>query len=363
MMGILNNIRNIMNDIIENSYCIGQLYGEMKKIKDPRRQKLISSVRLGDEQKRQIDTLFKDNYGKSIRDDWHRLYQSFTGQFDACYFPEYLFSSKLEPKMNAPAYRYVLDDKLLLPLFCVGLSNVRTPHSFFTVSESLCFDNDKKIINFKNLAYKNWGGKSLIIKPVQNTNSGVGVLKLHSFENIRKILTQDKKQTYIIQECVLQNEQLSKLYPNAVNTFRVITYLWNGKVYHTPLTLRIGQGGSYLDNAHAGGMFIGVSDEGGLESIAFTEFGNKFEEHPDTHVKFSGYKIEFVPQIIEVAKKMHLNAPQLGIISWDMTVDKDGMIVLIEANTRGQSIWFPQMANGKGAFGENTAEILRYISH
>ena len=59
---------------------------------------------------------------------------------------------------------------------------------------------------------------------------------------------------------------------------------------------------------------------------------------------------------------VHLNAPQLGIISWDLTVDQNGVFVLIEANTRGQSIWFPQMANGMGAFGKNTAEILKFIA-
>ena len=147
-----------------------------------------------------------------------------------------------------------------------------------------------------------------------------------------------KKGTYIVQECIAQNEQLAVLYAGAVNTFRVITYLWNGEVFHVPLALRIGQGGSYLDNAHAGGMFIGVNDSGELNDEAFTEFGKRYKEHPDTH------------------------APQLGIISWDLTVDQNGEFVLIEANTRGQSIWFPQMANGMGAFGKNTAEILKFIA-
>lgn len=40
-----------------------------------------------------------------------------------------------------------------------------------------------------------------------------------------------------------------------------------------PLALRIGQGGSYLDNAHAGGMFIGVNDLGELNEEAFTSLG------------------------------------------------------------------------------------------
>lgn len=39
-------------------------------------------------------------------------------------------------------------------------------------------------------------------------------------------------------------------------------------------------------------------------------------------------------------------------------MNRDGQIVLIEANTREQSILFYQMSNGKGAFSENMAEIL-----
>lgn len=171
-----------------------------------------------------------------------------------------------------------------------------------------------------------------------------------------------KKGTYIVQECIAQNEQLAVLYAGAVNTFRVITYLWNGEVFHVPLALRIGQGGSYLDNAHAGGMFIGVNDSGELNDEAFTEFGKRYKEHPDTHAVFKGYKLSFVPELIKTAKKLHLNAPQLGIISWDLTVDQNGEFVLIEANTRGQGIWISQMAHGCGPFGKNTEDILRYVA-
>lgn len=208
------------------------------------------------------------------------------------------------------------------------------------------------------------GGTEAIIKPVQDTSSGVGVEKIKGIEAIKNNLQEKaaKKGTYIVQECITQNEQLAMLYSEAVNTFRVITYLWDGEVFHVPLALRIGQGGSYLDNAHAGGMFIGVNDLGELNDEAFTEFGKRYKEHPDTHTVFKGYKLNFVPELIKTAKKLHLNAPQLGIISWDLTVDQNGVFVLIEANTRGQSIWFPQMVNGMGAFGKNTAEILKFIA-
>ena len=364
-MGILNSGRRVMKMLIEKSYCIGQLYGEFKKIADPRRMKLIEQVKLTDIEKKKIDAFYEENYGKKVKYNWHKLYQSFTGKFDENYFPEFLFSSILEPKMNAVDYRYVLDDKLMLPLYCIGIPNTRTPRTYYTISNGICFDEHKQIIECNENVPIMDMSNSVIIKPVQDTSSGVGVRKISGIENIRAALlvaVKDNK-SVIVQECICQNIKLSKLNPSSVNTFRVITYLWNGKVCHVPVTLRIGQGGSFLDNAHAGGMFVAVNDNGVLGDVAFTEFGDRYTEHPDTHFQFKGYELDFVPQIIDVSKKMHLNTPQIGIISWDITVDQNGTIVVIEANTRGQGIWLPQMAHGKGPFGENTSDILRYISH
>lgn len=137
-MGVLNSSRKAMKGFIEKSYSMGQLHGEMKKINDPRRQNLIETVHLTKAEENKIDTLFVSTYGKKIKYDWHRLYQSFTGKFDENYFPEYLFSSVLEPKMNPMDYRYVLDDKLLLPLFCVGVDHVRTPRTYYSVCDGIC---------------------------------------------------------------------------------------------------------------------------------------------------------------------------------------------------------------------------------
>ena len=86
--------RKAMKGFIEKSYSMGQLHGEMKKINDPRRQNLIETVHLTKAEENKIDTLFISTYGKKIKYDWHRLYQSFTGKFDENYFPEYLFSSQ-----------------------------------------------------------------------------------------------------------------------------------------------------------------------------------------------------------------------------------------------------------------------------
>ena len=129
--------------------------------------------------------------------------------------------------------------------------------------------------------------------------------------------------------------------------------------------MRIGQGGNFLDNAHAGGMFIAVDNDGTLHKKAFTEFRNEYTQHPDTKIKFEDYKIDLFPEVIKAAIQMHESVPQIGCCNWDFTIDITGTPMLIEANMnngkQGGGIWLIEMAHGVGAFGDNTAEILQWL--
>lgn len=370
-MGLLSKMRNFMEKQIGVLYRLGQEHGEIKKIKDPRRVDILSKVVLDKKQKEGIDHFFVENYGKKISYNWHRLYQSYTGKYNEQYFPEILLSSSFEPLVNPVEYRIVLDDKLLLPIFCNSIENVRTPKTIGTYSNGIYFDNDKKIYSRQEFIsfIENIG--DCIIKPTQDTSSGRGIQKVNfiggfdsiSQKSISDVIKIYNDTSYIIQEVISPNEKLSILNKSSINTFRIVTYIWKGNIFHWPISLRIGRDSNFLDNAHAGGMFISVSDEGVLSEAAFTEFQTVFYEHPDSHVVFKNYKLDFVPELITVVEKMHLNTPQLGLISWDLTVNDKNEIILIEANTRGQTIWFPQMASGKPAFGDNTAEVLRYLKN
>lgn len=108
-------------------------------------------------------------------------------------------------------------------------------------------------------------------------------------------------------------------------------------------------------------MFIALSDDGTLHKTAFTEFKEEFVEHPDSKLKFEGYRIPLLPNVVDAVKRMHYSLPAIGVINWDMTLDESGQPVLIEANVNGGSIWLFQMAHGCGVFGERTPEILRWL--
>ena len=208
----------------------------------------------------------------------------------------------------------------------------------------------------------------VVIKPTVDSDSGNGVRFL-KMKNGIDAYTGECAQTifayydgdFNVQECLHCHKVLTEIYSSSVNTFRVVTYIWNGKVCHMPIIMRVGQGGNRVDNAHAGGMFVSVSDDGILGKRAYTEFRQEYAFHPETNLVFDGYCIPQVPQIIEASYCLHRRMPQLKALSWDLTLGEDGSVVLIEVNTMGQAVWVCQMASGKPAFGENTAEVLRSL--
>jgi D-alanine-D-alanine ligase-like ATP-grasp enzyme len=83
--------------------------------------------------------------------------------------------------------------------------------------------------------------------------------------------------------------------------------------------------------------------------------------HPDTHLIFDGYEIAPLKNVVETAKRLHGLLPQIKMISWDWSLDRNNVPVLIEINISGQAVWFNQMVNGESIFGDHTEYFANMI--
>lgn len=332
-----------------------------------KKEPLWSKVVLSPDQEKEIKEYWKEISGFEIETKWHRLYQSYMGVYQKKYFPEILFSTKLEPMLSPAKYHGILSDKGLITSIFPG-GGYRTPETFvYNCNGILTGKNHDVIDEDEALRRVNNCGK-VIIKPTVDTSSGVGVRLLvmndgmdeRSGESSKDIL-HGYKSNYIVQESVVQSTYLSKIYSGSLNTFRVITYICEGEVCLAPLAMRIGSGGSFVDNIHAGGLSIGITSDYKLRKYAFSEMGERYEKHPDSGVVFDGYEIPPLEKVVTTALELHGRIPQIKMISWDWAIDTNDTPVLIEINISGQSVWFPQMLNGEPIFGEHTEYFANMI--
>jgi len=334
--------------------------GEIRNIE--RKKDLWSKVALTSEKDKEICDYWKKISGHEIDTRWHRLYASYLQcPVKIDFFPEILYSTGLENQLNDPKFHSVLSDKCLLTSLFPGDDKYRIPKTIVLNSYGTFVDDNHRVITRTEAVefLRNVG--TVIIKPTVDSSSGESVMKAELADgfdgnnglSIDQIF--DKyNQNFIVQECVKQSEYLSRLCDKSLNTFRVITYICKGKVFHAPLSLRMGTGTTFVDNIHAGGIGIGITDDYKFRKYAFSEMGEKYEVHPYSKIVFEGYDISPLKNIVEVAHHLHGYIPMLKMISWDWSLDDHDIPVLIEINIAGQAVWLSQMVNGESFFGENT---------
>lgn len=332
---------------------------------------LWSKVDLNPSKDLEIRNYWKRISGCDIDTRWHRLYASYLNcPVRKDFFPEILYSTRLEKKLSNPKFYGILSDKGFLTSIFSGDGTYRTPKTVVYNSYGTFVDGGKQVLSTDDAKKRIGDAGLVIIKPTIDTSSGEGILKANfvngadtlSGETVDKVVDR-YKQNFIVQECVKQSRYLADLCDKSLNTFRVITYICNGKIHLAPLSLRMGTGTSYVDNIHRGGVNIGITDDYKLRKCAFTEYGERFEVHPYSQVKFEGYDISPLCKVVEVAHRLHGYVPMLKMISWDWSLDENNTPVLIEMNISGQSVWFPQMVNGQSFFGENTEYFANMIKN
>jgi hypothetical protein len=143
---------------------------------------------------------------------------------------------------------------------------------------------------------------------------------------------------HILEERVIQSEVLAALNASSVNTVRCVTFNTNNGFVIPNGFIRTGRDGMFVDNGAKGGIFIGVdSSNGQLSTDGITEYGEVFEKHPNTGIRFKGYQLPEWRQMLEICREMAAKVPQIKYISWDMAHTSDGWIV-IEGNSYGQFI-------------------------
>lgn len=339
------------------------VFGELRAIN--KKKGLYSGVIWSEEQEQLFNEFWEKNYGRRISSAWNKLYQSANGIFDEKYFPEFYYTTRIEPRLNPYHYCVAFSDKNLLPYLYGGFDGLYIPRVYLSCVNGV-YKIDKDELVSKNtaiLSLQNIG--QCVIKPSINSGSGSGVyiadikngVDSHSRRAISEIF-EELGNNYVVQEIIHNNSELSELCPQSLNTLRVITYYVENEIHCAPVTLRVGNGNNRVDNIHAGGLCVGVNTDGTLKPKAYLlghgDNNKVFDSHPSSKQVFNQYYIGDVEKVVKTAIGLHKRIPQLGIVSWDLSINDNNQITLIEANCRDQSIWFPQIVNGCSFFGNDT---------
>ena len=323
-------------------------------------RKNYKNYKIGIEDKKLFKDFWKKNYGRKVSLKWHKLYASINGKFNVCYMPEVIYTKEIEPYFNKFNLSINFADKSVFQYF---FKEVKQPIIIAINNSGIFVDKEKNLVTKEVLCDHLLKYKEFIIKPTVDTGAGRNVKLIKDINDVNKLynILDEYKENYIIQEKIKQSECLSNIYPHSVNTIRVITYILDNQVKNLLPVLRMGINNSIADNWHFGGIAIGIDENGKLKKYGYNDKCEKYEKHPNSKLKFEGYKINGIQKVIEIAKKIHCNVPHVRIISWDFTIDIEEEPILIEANYKCQTTRMNQLCHEE-LFGNDTEKILKEIS-
>ena len=149
----------------------------------------------------------------------------------------------------------------------------------------------------------------------------------------------------LVEEVLRQHEALNALYPDSVNTVRMITYRDADERLHVIASvLRIGNG-SVIDNFASGGMFTMLDENGVALYPGVDKQSNIYREHPVTGTPIAGFQVPFYDEVVAMIETAATRLPSVPYVGWDVAVTADGP-ALIEANHNSSVFQMKPSASG-----------------
>lgn len=154
----------------------------------------------------------------------------------------------------------------------------------------------------------------------------------------------DSDQT-LLEEVLSQHEALAELYPDSVNTVRMITFRDpHDKLHVIASVLRIGNG-SVIDNFASGGMFTMLDDAGVALYPGVDKQSHIYPMHPVTGTPIQGFQVPHYSEIVEMVADAAKRLPTVPYVGWDIAVTPEGPS-LIEANHNSSVFQMKPSASG-----------------
>lgn len=306
--------------------------------------------------KKEIRAYWKRYYKKMDVSDF-RWYQTKLNLKNIRLIPDIVFHTKIEPSFTDLKSIEAFSNKCYYKLLFQGF---KVPYTIAKNINGIYMDDDFRIVSLKDVIQLCRKEDEIIIKPAIDSGGGRNItflkMKTENANHKLEAILEHYHKNFVIQRVLVQQKELTKMNPTSLNTVRVQSFLYQGKVYILSAFLRVGRPSSRLDNLLKGGVSISIKENGEFHPVAFDGDGNKFFHLPSGYV-FQGNKMPGYDKIVESVKTLHPRFANFGFIGWDIAVDEDSEPVFIEYNLIDSCIRNAQLANGP-FLGELTDEVL-----
>jgi len=297
------------------------------------------------------DTYARDVFGDAKYAPWLRVYAAFSGTFKEGWIPDNYYGGVVVPSMKG-GYGRISN---LKPMSRVIFGCDTFPDLAY-FANGLFFTDRNLVVREQEIEHVVFRECDKIVFKLDGSAQGKGIhfFDRESFDcGLIKSLGNG-----VIQKFIVQHPLLSTFAPNSVATLRLTTAVDNlGRTSLRAAFLRLGR---------ARHTHIRIDDEicvpvdlgtGELAREGFLTDWGATEEHPDSKVRFAGLKMPAFNDCVDTVLQLHSKVPFARCIGWDVTVDSDGKVQVMEWNGEHNDVKFSEATQGP-CFSDLKWELL-----
>lgn len=287
--------------------------------------------------KKLADDYSLEVFGSKRYAPWLYVYALVRGEFKEGWIPDNFFGRLVCPKINKEL-RAVTSFKS----FTRGVLKTELLPDLAYYIDGLFYDRDFSVKTSHDLRRRS---PKIVFVKKDGLGQGDGVMKLTNED-----LNEDRFQRIgncVIQSPIEQHAFFEEMISGSVATIRITTVKNKaGAIEHRAAYLRLGRKDtSWVQSDNSVRVAI-VSGSGELDCFAYTQEWRRWLTHPDTGFSFENKRIPKFNEAIEACIQLHRTVPHFGIIGWDLTVNDNDEIKILEWNSDHCDIKFSEACTG-----------------
>lgn len=286
-----------------------------------------------------------DDYAIEVLGDkkyapWLYVYSAVAGKFKEGWIPDNFYGSQVVPNIKG----HYGDCSYLKPLNTSFFQSTKFPDLGSYVN-GLFLGRDYRIYSSKDFEEMLFSDCERIIFKMDQSFRGFGI---HIFD--RKTFNSEKIKILgngVFQSFVEQHPLFNEFTPNSVATIRITTAVDDeGRVSARASYLRFGaENDTYVKSDSAIITPIHLAT-GTLGDSGYMPSWTTTPSHPASCKSFANVEIPNFQRCVDVVTSLHLKVPYVRCIGWDVTVNKEGEVVVLEWNGVHNGVKFTEATQG-----------------
>lgn len=271
---------------------------------------------------------------------WLKAHSAMVGEFKEGWIPENYFGSVVVPKLQGDVGR----TSFLKPLSKKIFDSPDFPDAGHFVNNTFLTEHYEYVTDNNIILYLFKDTDKVVFK-LNNSAQGVGIFvfekETFDVKQIRRL------GDGVFQKYIKQHAFFNEIMPHSVSTIRIVTVIDNnGNASVRAAYLRVGRSNdSHVQSNSQISIPIDL-ETGALNDLGHSKSWYTMNAHPDTGFVFKNAVIPNFKSMLNKALKLQNNMVMVKCIGWDMVLDEDNKVQIMEWNGFHTGIGFAEFTQG-----------------